>query len=168
MGAAFSDLDRTPGAGLTKKDVDRLRRRFQSLSQGSSELSVSQFELIPELAGNPFLPRLFEMFDGDKDGRITIHEFNNAIEFFLKMQNSDEKARFVFTMYDLSGSGFVTDSDLFTMLKRSAGSTVSDNQLRTIVSNTIQEYDKDRDGRLSFAEFEALVSEQDIATHVLP
>lgn len=109
MGASLSSaLDREPGAGLTKKDVERLKKRseshicssigenwihnrparthrfrymfvdritkihtgdvyrFKRLSGGSEVLSVEQFELIPELAGNPFLPRLFEMFAKDQ------------------------------------------------------------------------------------------------------
>lgn len=52
---------------------------------------MNQFELLPELAGNPFLPRLFEMFDADQDGKISLSEFNAAIEFFLKLQNTSDK-----------------------------------------------------------------------------
>lgn len=37
-----------------------------------------------------------------------------------------------------------------------------------IVTNTLHEYDKDGDGKLNFAEFKALLSEQDIAGTILP
>jgi hypothetical protein len=56
-------------------------------------LSVRQFELIPELAGNPFLPRLFEMFDADKDNMLTQSEFNNAVDHFLRSQTSEERLK---------------------------------------------------------------------------
>ena len=53
--------------------------RFHKLAQGADVLSVRQFELIPELAGNPFLPRLFAMFDTDKDGKLTqVHRLKDA------------------------------------------------------------------------------------------
>jgi hypothetical protein len=72
MGANVSHaLNREPGTGLTKQDADRVKRRFHKLAQGSTSLSIRQFELIPELAGNPFLPRLFAMFDKDEDGSLT-------------------------------------------------------------------------------------------------
>jgi len=52
---------------------------------------VSQFELIPELAGNPFLPRLFQMFDANQDGRISLDEFTRAMDFFLQLQSAEDK-----------------------------------------------------------------------------
>lgn len=67
------------------------QHRFTKLSQGSSKISVNQFELLPELAGNPFLPRLFEMFDADQDGKLSLPEFNSAIDFFLRLQSIDDK-----------------------------------------------------------------------------
>jgi hypothetical protein len=49
-------------------------------------LNVQQFETIPELAGNPFLSRLFQMFDTDRDNKLTQEEFNSAIDYFLRAQ----------------------------------------------------------------------------------
>jgi hypothetical protein len=54
-------------------------------------LSAQQFETVPELAGNPFLPRLFQMFDHDQDNKLTQEEFNAAIETFLKAQTPEER-----------------------------------------------------------------------------
>ena len=36
------------------------------------------------------------------------------------------------------------------------------------MSNTVAEYDRDGDGKLSLPEFKAMLSEQDIAASVLP
>lgn len=56
-------------------------------------VSVQQFETIPELAGNPFLPRLFQMFDADKDSKLTQAEFNSAIDYFLKAQTPEDRIK---------------------------------------------------------------------------
>ena len=37
-------------------------RRLKRLGRGEKELARSDFQMIPELAGNPFLPRIFEMW----------------------------------------------------------------------------------------------------------
>ena len=90
--------------------------RFKRLSGGSEVLSIQQFELIPELAGNPYLPRLFEMFAKDQSQISQVNcrqrydcdnhakaymlhksfgvlqgEFNTAIDSFLKAQSPDER-----------------------------------------------------------------------------
>ena len=69
--------------------------RFQKLSAGADEVSVHQFEMIPELAGNPFLPRLFQMFDANKDSKLTQAEFNSAIDYFLKAQTPEDRVKCV-------------------------------------------------------------------------
>ena len=56
-------------------------------------MSARQFELIPELAGNVFLPRLFEMFDEDRDGLLSQAEFNNSIDHFLRSQTPEERMK---------------------------------------------------------------------------
>ena len=43
-------------------------RRLKRLGRGEKELARSDFQMIPELAGNPFLPRIFEMWVLDTRG----------------------------------------------------------------------------------------------------
>jgi hypothetical protein len=68
-----------------------LRCRFSRLSDGSDLLSIHQFEMVPELAGNPFLPQLFSLWDSDKDDKLTQEEFNAAIDTFLRAQTPEER-----------------------------------------------------------------------------
>lgn len=46
---------------LAPTSLARLRR-LKRLGRGEKELARSDFQMIPELAGNPFLPRIFEMW----------------------------------------------------------------------------------------------------------
>eukprot|EP00892_Ulva_mutabilis_P011103 jgi/Ulvmu1/8365/UM042_0071.1 len=167
MGASLSSaLDREPGAGLTKKDVERLKKRFKRLSGGSSVLSVQQFELIPELAGNPFLPRLFEMFAKDP-AQISQVEFNSAIDSLLKAQSPEDRMQLAFRMFDMSGHG-IGENELIAMLAKSIGNQMSHQQLQTVVRSTIHEHDQDNDGRLNYEEFKTLISQDDMNTNLLP
>ena len=57
----------------------RLKRRFFKLAGADEVLTRDEFAGLPELAGNPFARRVFELFDEDGDGRITQSEFVAAL-----------------------------------------------------------------------------------------
>ena len=54
--------------------------------------------------------------------------------------------------------GFISNGELFLVLKMMVGNNLKDGQLQQIVDKTIMEADKDGDGKLSFDEFVMMVS----------
>mgnify|MGYP000455481131 CR=1 FL=1 len=56
-------------------------------------------------------------------------------------------------MYDVNGDGFISNGDLFHVLKAMVGNNLSDVQLQQLVDRTILQGDKDKDGKLSYNEF---------------
>lgn len=54
--------------------------------------------------------------------------------------------------------GFISNGELFLVLKMMVGNNLKDSQLQQIVDKTIMEADKDGDGKLSFDEFVQMVS----------
>ena len=54
--------------------------------------------------------------------------------------------------------GFISNGELFLVLKMMVGNNLKDGQLQQIVDKTIMEADKDGDGKLSFEEFVQMVS----------
>jgi serine/threonine-protein phosphatase 2B regulatory subunit len=59
--------------------------------------------------------------------------------------------------------GFISNGELFLVLKMMVGSNLKDNQLQQIVDKTIMEADKDGDGKISFDEFLVMVENTDVA-----
>lgn len=59
--------------------------------------------------------------------------------------------------------GFISNGELFLVLKMMVGSNLKDNQLQQIVDKTIMEADKDGDGKISFEEFLIMVENTDVA-----
>lgn len=59
--------------------------------------------------------------------------------------------------------GFISNGELFLVLKMMVGSNLKDNQLQQIVDKTIMEADKDGDGKISFDEFLIMVENTDVA-----
>lgn len=66
--------------------------RLKRLGRGEKELARSDFQMIPELAGNPFLPRIFEMYDQDGDGYMNARDLRSLLDSLTALAN--EEARF--------------------------------------------------------------------------
>jgi serine/threonine-protein phosphatase 2B regulatory subunit len=59
--------------------------------------------------------------------------------------------------------GYISNGELFLVLKMMVGNNLKDNQLQQIVDKTIMEADQDMDGKISFEEFTKMVENTDIA-----
>lgn len=78
-------------------------------------------------------------------------------------------------MYDIDRDGYISNGELFIVLKMMVGSNLKDQQLQQIVDKTIMEADLDKDGKISFEEFTKMVENTDVSmsmtlgksTHVL-
>ena len=53
----------------------------------------------------------------------------------------------------MNNDGFISNGDLFTILKIMVGNNLSDTQLQQLVDRTILQGDKDKDGKLNYSEF---------------
>lgn len=60
-------------------------------------------------------------------------------------------------MYDIDGDGFISKMELFQILKMMVGSNLLDSQLQQIVDKTIEDADKDHDGKITFDEFQEVL-----------
>ena len=66
-------------------------------------------------------------------------------------------------MYDVNGDGFIDNQDLCTIVKLMVGSNLADDQVQTIVDQTILDADTlDMDGRISFDEFKRAMFAADL------
>lgn len=58
-----------------------------------------------------------------------------------------------FRIYDMDNDGYISNGELFQVLKMMVGNNLKDTQLQQIVDKTILFADKDEDDRISFEEF---------------
>lgn len=68
-----------------------------------------------------------------------------------------------FKVYDMDRDGYISNGELFLVLKMMVGNNLKDQQLQQIVDKTIMEADQDGDGKIDFEEFKAMVANTDIA-----
>jgi serine/threonine-protein phosphatase 2B regulatory subunit len=67
-----------------------------------------------------------------------------------------------FKVYDIDRDGFISNGELYIVLKMMVGSNLKDSQLQQIVDKTIIQADLDGDGKISFQEFKQMVEKTDI------
>jgi serine/threonine-protein phosphatase 2B regulatory subunit len=105
---------------------------------------------------------MIAIFDEDGGGDVDFQEFVSGLSAFSSKGNKEEKLRFAFKVYDIDRDGYISNGELFIVLKMMVGNNLKDVQLQQIVDKTIMEADKDRDGKISFEEFTEMVENTDI------
>lgn len=146
------------GTNFSSDEIDRLRKRFMKLdTDASGILETNEFLSLPGVAANPLASRLMDVFDENHSGDVDFQEFINGLSTFSTKGNKKEKLRFAFKVYDIDRDGYISNGELFIVLKMMVGNNLKDAQLQQIVDKTIMEADKDGDGKISFEEFEAQV-----------
>lgn len=73
--------------------------------------------------------------------------------FFWQVFYSSFVSAVAFRIYDMDKDGYISNGELFQVLKMMVGNNLKDTQLQQIVDKTIINADKDGDGRISFEEF---------------
>ena len=73
----------------------------------------------------------------------------------------------MFQVYDIDRDGFISNGELFLVLKMMVGNNLKDSQLQQIVDKTILEADGDKDGKVSFEEFKKMVDGTDFVRQMI-
>lgn len=61
-----------------------------------------------------------------------------------------EQNKVAFKVYDMDRDGYISNGELFNVLKMMVGNNLKDTQLQQIVDKTIINADKDGDGKISY------------------
>ncbi|XP_045110704.1 calcineurin subunit B type 2 isoform X3 [Portunus trituberculatus] len=144
-------------------EIRRLGKRFRKLDlDNSGSLSVEEFMSLPELQQNPLVQRVIDIFDADGNGEVDFKEFIQGMSQFSVKGDKESKMRFAFRIYDMDNDGYISNGELFQVLKMMVGNNLKDTQLQQIVDKTVLFADKDEDGKISFDEFCSVVGNTDV------
>ncbi|XP_025744165.1 calcineurin subunit B type 2 [Callorhinus ursinus] len=139
-------------------EIKRLGKRFKKLDLDcSGSLSVEEFMSLPELQQNPLVQRVIDIFDTDGNGEVDFREFILGASQFSVRGDEEQKLKFAFSIYDIDKDGYISNGELFQVLKLMVGNNLKDWQLQQLVDKTIIILDQDGDGKISFEEFSAAV-----------
>lgn len=106
---------------------------------------------------------MIAIFDEDGGGDVDFQEFVSGLSAFSSKGNKEQKLQFAFKVYDIDRDGYISNGELFIVLKMMVGNNLKDQQLQQIVDKTIMEADLDKDGKISFDEFKKMVENTDVS-----
>ncbi|ETO14354.1 hypothetical protein RFI_23014 [Reticulomyxa filosa] len=72
-----------------------------------------------------------------------------------------------FKIYDVNNDGYISNGDLFRILKIMVGDNLNDTQLQQLVDRTIFQADEDKDGKLSEEEFTKFIQGSEIESKLV-
>merc|ERR1712215_17744 len=151
------------GATFDAEEIKRLGKRFKKLDlDNSGSLSVDEFMSLPELQQNPLVQRVIEIFDDDGNGEVDFKEFIQGVSQFSVKGDKNSKLRFAFRIYDIDNDGFISNGELFQVMKMISGTNLKEDQLQQVVDKSIIMFDKDGKGKLNFSEFCQVVSSTEV------
>jgi Ca2+-binding EF-hand superfamily protein len=123
-------------SSFSKEEIEQLYSRFQKLDRnGSGTIDASEFLMIPELAMNPLVPRVVQLFDG-----VNFKEFVRLLSAFGKSAPREARIDFLFRFYDVDNDGVVSESDVSAIFRLLVGDNLDDSALRRIVRQAMLDF----------------------------
>ncbi|KAM3843373.1 calaxin-like [Diretmus argenteus] len=143
-------------------DVTRPGRVVHGLDRGAfRNILHNTFGMTDDM----IMDGVFRAFDKDNDSFISVKEWIEGLSVFLR-GTLDEKLKYCFNVYDLNGDGYISREEMFHMLKNSLTRQPTeedpDEGVKDLVEITLKMMDHDHDGRLSYADFEKAVREENL------
>ncbi|XP_072507615.1 calaxin-like isoform X1 [Notamacropus eugenii] len=113
--------------------------------------------------------RVFGAFDKDSDNHISITEWVEGLSIFLR-GTFEEKVKYCYQVYYLNGDGYISQDEMFDMLKNSllrhSVEEDPDEGIKELVEITLKKMDYDNDGKLSYEDFERAVKKDHLLLEV--
>ena len=146
--------------GFSEKQVKRVFRDFQSSWGVGDRISLDHFkklyvQLYPHMGGSELASRVFEKFDADNQGNINFKEFVCALGVNTNGKIG-AKLRWVFSMYDMEGSGYLHYDDVMMIVQsvvKMAGTTTDRDNIETRVRNIFKLHETNKTRKISEKEF---------------
>ncbi|KAK6624379.1 hypothetical protein RUM44_011238 [Polyplax serrata] len=155
---------------FTRKEILRVHKRFREINPDVVPKSMTRNEPItvlvsmeeilklPELRENPFRQRICEIFSKDGRGNLSFEDFLDLLSVFSEHAPRDIKVFYAFKIYDFDGDQHIGHNDLEMALRLLTRNELSTEEMSQICDKVIEESDVDGDGKLSFMEFEHVIT----------
>ena len=102
------------------------------IQDNSGTIERDEFLALPQISSNPLATRMIAIFDEDGGGDVDFQEFVSGLSAFSSKGNKEEKLRFAFRVYDIDRDGYISNGELFIVLKMMVGSNLKDQQLQQV------------------------------------
>ncbi|XP_044737262.1 NADPH oxidase 5-like [Chrysoperla carnea] len=138
--------------GFDKKSIEWLEQLFRQTVGNEREIRREDFKKIV-LSKNPFFTeRVFQIFDKDNSGSISLQEFIDAMHQFAG-QTPDDKIKFLFKVYDLDGDGLIQPKELQHVMRacmEENGMQFSEDQIDDLTFAMFEDADPTNRGAITY------------------
>ncbi|KAL4457899.1 hypothetical protein ABPG75_012764 [Micractinium tetrahymenae] len=146
---------------FTQQEIEALYKRFRALDRGRKGfITADEFLSIPELSINPLAKRLAYLFES-----INFREFVGLLAPLSRAASREDKLRCMFSVYDVDGDGAISEEDMEIVLRQLAGSSLSDEELKSIIAKVMRTAGVGERG-LTFPDYKAALEGLEIDLHV--
>ncbi|GFY69820.1 calcium and integrin-binding family member 3 [Trichonephila inaurata madagascariensis] len=155
---------------FTRKEILTVFKRYRELDPHRVPLVMTgdeahtvtvpleKVEKMPELKENPFRQRICKVFSNDGSGNLTFDDFLDMFSVFSEQAPRNVKQVYAFKIYDYDGDQFIGPKDLEQAVTALTRAELNEEEVALVVEKVLDEGDLDDDGKLSFLEFEAVIS----------
>ena len=145
---------------LSEQEIREFHKDFQkSYPKGRlTKVDVTKLYKKTYPKGDPaaVVDEMFRVYDADKDGTIDFREFLVGLGASQR-GSEDEKLKLAFQMFDADGSGYITNSEMHSLVraiyKAQAYGKYDEKVADTVGSLMFQQLDKNRDNKITLNEF---------------
>ncbi|XP_055539502.1 uncharacterized protein LOC129726613 [Wyeomyia smithii] len=141
-----------PRTGFDKSSLERLEQLFIKTVGNEKEIRREEFKKIVTSKNPFFTERVFQIFDKDNSGSISLQEFIDAIHQFAG-QSAEDKIKFLFKVYDLDGDGLIQHLELQHVMRacmEENGMRFSEDQIEDLTMAMFEDADKFNRGAITY------------------
>ncbi|XP_044590115.1 NADPH oxidase 5 isoform X1 [Cotesia glomerata] len=150
-------------AGFDKSNLEWLEKIFKQTVGNEREIRREEFKKIV-ISKNPFFTeRVFQIFDKDNSGTISLQEFLDAMHQFAG-KTPDDKIRFLFKVYDIDGDGLIQHRELEHVMRacmEENGMKFSDEQIEDLTLALFEDADQGNRGAITFEALKKQLEKQE-------
>ncbi|CAK9832938.1 NADPH oxidase 5 [Anthophora retusa] len=144
--------DKRPRAGFDKRSLEWLEKIFKETVGNEKEIRREEFNKIVTSKNTFFTDRVFQIFDKDNSGTISLQEFLDAMHEFAG-KSSDDKIKFLFKVYDIDGDGVIQLRELEHVMRacmEENGIQFSEEQIEELTIALFEDADQTNRGAITF------------------
>lgn len=145
---------------FNEDEVKKLYKRFEIIAQSQIHdgvVDIGEFQQALGIESRGFAHRIFNAFDKNSSLTIEFKEFVNSLSVMCPKATVDEKAKFIFKVYDKNGDGDITKEELSEILEFSLSENkavhLTPQQIEQVVNSTFKQFDNDKSGAITLDEF---------------
>ncbi|KAL3201563.1 hypothetical protein MRX96_012596 [Rhipicephalus microplus] len=155
---------------FTRKEILRIQKRFRELDSQRVPIVMTgneahtivvpmeKIEKMPELKENPFKERICKVFSHDGSGNMTFDDFLDMLSVFSEPSPRDVKVFYAFRIYDYDEDQMLGPGDIEKATIALTRSELTPEEVQIVVEKVLEEADMDDDGKISFTEFEHVIT----------